>query len=222
MGLPCGTEFLDLLSPQYISDLIAWGAIGARTTESQSHRQLASGLSCPVGFKNGTDGNVRIAVDAIKAASARHHFFSVTKSGHVAVFKTAGNEDCHVILRGGKQPNYDAASVDAAAKALAEAGLAQRLMIDFSHANSSKNPQKQIEVGQDVARQLAAGEDRIFGIMLESHLKAGRQDLVPGKTLVYGQSITDGCISWEDSRKLLDTLAEGVRKRRVKLFEAEH
>ena len=222
MGMPAGCEFLDMITPQYIADLVSWGAIGARTTESQIHRELASGLSSPVGFKNGTDGNVKIAVDAIRAAQAPHHFLSVTKGGHSAIVSTAGNEDCHIILRGGKAPNYDAASVDAAAKALAEAGLAQRLMIDFSHANSSKNPQKQIEVGQDVARQLAAGEDRIFGIMLESHLKAGRQDLVPGKTLVYGQSITDGCISWEDSRKLLDTLAEGVRKRRVKLFEAEH
>ncbi|HEV2008388.1 MAG TPA: 3-deoxy-7-phosphoheptulonate synthase AroG [Burkholderiales bacterium] len=222
MGMPAGCEFLDMITPQYIADLVSWGAIGARTTESQIHRELASGLSSPVGFKNGTDGNIKIAVDAIRAAQAPHHFLSVTKGGHSAIVSTAGNEDCRIILRGGKAPNYDAASVDAAAKALAEAGLAQRLMIDFSHANSSKNPQKQVDVGHDVARQLAGGEDRIFGIMLESHLKAGRQDLVPGKTLVYGQSITDGCISWEDSRKLLDTLAEGVRKRRVKLFEAEH
>src|SRR5437763_1349041 len=161
LGMPCGTEFLDLISPQYIADLIAWGAIGARTTESQSHRQLASGLSCPVGFKNGTDGNVRIAVDAIKAASARHHFISVTKSGHVAVFKTAGNEDCHVILRGGKNPNYDAASIEAACGELAAAGLAQRLMVDFSHANSSKQFQKRLEVGRDVAGQLAKGEIRV-------------------------------------------------------------
>src|SRR5262249_2552502 len=183
LGVPCGTEFLDLISPQYIADLIAWGALGARTTESQPHPQPASGLSCPVGFKNGTDGNIRIAVDAIKAASARHHFISVTKSGHVAVFKTAGNEDCHVILRGGKAPNYDAASVEAACRDLAAAGLAQHLMIDFSHANSSKRYEKQVEVGADVAMQLARGENRIVGVMVESHLHPGRQDLVPGKAL---------------------------------------
>jgi 3-deoxy-7-phosphoheptulonate synthase len=215
LGVPCGTEFLDLISPQYIADLIAWGAIGARTTESQSHRQLASGLSCPVGFKNGTDGNIRIAVDAIKAASARHHFISVTKSGHVAVFKTAGNEDCHVILRGGKAPNYDAASVDAACKELAAAGLAQHLMVDFSHANSSKEYRKQLDVGADIGRQLAAGENRIVGVMIESHLNPGRQDLVPGKALEYGVSITDACIGWSDTVNLLDTLADAVRKRRV-------
>jgi len=221
MGVPAGCEFLDMITPQYIADLVSWGAIGARTTESQIHRELASGLSCPVGFKNGTDGNIKIAVDAIRAAQAPHHFLSVTKAGHSAIVSTAGNEDCHIILRGGKAPNFDAASVDAAAKGLAEAGLAQRLMIDFSHANSSKNAQKQVEVGADVARQLTAGEDRIFGIMVESHLKAGRQDLVPGKPLVYGQSITDGCISWEDSQKLLETLADGVRRRRIKLMETE-
>jgi 3-deoxy-7-phosphoheptulonate synthase len=221
MGMPAGCEFLDMITPQYIADLVSWGAIGARTTESQIHRELASGLSCPVGFKNGTDGNIKIAVDAIRAAQAPHHFLSVTKAGHSAIVSTAGNEDCHIILRGGKAPNFDAASVDAAAKGLAEAGLAQRLMIDFSHANSSKNPQKQVDVGGVVARQLAGGEDRIFGTMVESHLKAGRQDLVPGKPLVYGQSITDGCIGWEDSAKLLDTLADGVRKRRIKLMEAE-
>lgn len=221
MGVPAGCEFLDMITPQYIGDLVSWGAIGARTTESQIHRELASGLSCPVGFKNGTDGNIKIAVDAIRAAQAPHHFLSVTKGGHSAIVSTAGNEDCHIILRGGKQPNFDAASVDAAAKGLAEAGLAQRLMIDFSHSNSSKNFQKQIDVGQDVARQIADGEDRIFGVMVESHLKAGRQDLLHGKPLVYGQSITDGCIGWEDSRKLLDLLAEAVRKRRVKLLETE-
>ncbi len=221
MGVPAGCEFLDMITPQYIADLVSWGAIGARTTESQIHRELASGLSCPVGFKNGTDGNIKIAVDAIRAAQAPHHFLSVTKAGHSAIVSTAGNEDCHIILRGGKTPNYDAASVDAAAKGLAQAGLAQRLMIDFSHSNSSKHSQKQIDVGHDVARQLAGGEDRIFGIMVESNLKAGRQDLLPGKPLVYGQSITDGCIGWEDSRKLLDTLAEAVRKRRVRLLETD-
>lgn len=219
LGVPCGTEFLDLISPQYIADLIAWGAIGARTTESQSHRQLASGLSCPVGFKNGTDGNIRIAVDAIKAASARHHFISITKSGHVAVFKTAGNEDCHVILRGGKSPNYDAASVDAACRELASAGLAQRLMVDFSHANSSKQFQKQLEVGADVAAQLAAGERRVAGVMIESHINPGRQDLLPGKPLEYGVSITDACLGWPDTVNLLETLAEGVRRRRVAVEE---
>jgi len=215
LGLPCGTEFLDLVSPQYIADLVAWGAIGARTTESQSHRQLASGLSCPVGFKNGTDGNIRIAVDAIKAAAARHHFVSITKSGHVAVFKTSGNEDCHVILRGGKQPNYDAAHVEAACHDLAKAGLRQQVMIDFSHANSSKQYQRQMEVGKDVMGQLGRGERRVFGVMIESHLNPGRQDLCPDKPLAYGQSITDACLGWDDSETLLHGLAEAVRQRRL-------
>jgi 3-deoxy-7-phosphoheptulonate synthase len=214
LGVPCGTEFLDLISPQYIADLVSWGAIGARTTESQSHRQLASGISCPVGFKNGTDGNIKIAVDAIKAAAARHHFVSVTKSGHVAVFKTAGNEDCHVILRGGKKPNYDAASVESACADLAAAGLRQQVMIDFSHANSSKQYQRQIEVGHDVAGQIAAGDTRIVGVMIESHLNPGRQDLCPGKPLDYGVSITDACIGWPETETLLRELAEAVRARR--------
>ena len=220
MGMPVGCEFLDMITPQYSADLVSWGAIGARTTESQIHRELASGLSCPVGFKNGTDGNIKIAVDAIRAAQAPHHFLSVTKAGHSAIVSTSGNEDCHAILRGGKAPNYDAASVDAASRELAAAGVPARLMVDFSHANSSKNPQKQVDVGHDVGRQIAGGEDRIFGVMVESHLKAGRQDLVPGKELVYGQSITDGCLGWEDSRALLEHLAEAVRKRRLKA-EAE-
>ena len=219
MGMPVGCEFLDMITPQYIGDLVAWGAIGARTTESQIHRELASGLSCPVGFKNGTDGNIRIAVDAIRAAQAPHHFLSVTKGGHTAIVSTAGNEDCHIILRGGNKPNYDAASVDAAAKTLAEAGIPARLMVDFSHGNSSKKPEKQMDVAQDVARQIASGEERIVGIMVESHLKAGRQDLIPGKELVYGMSITDGCIGWEDSRKLLEVLADAVRKRRLRAEE---
>jgi 3-deoxy-7-phosphoheptulonate synthase len=219
LGMPCGTEFLDLISPQYIADLIAWGAIGARTTESQSHRQLASGLSCPVGFKNGTDGNIRIAVDAIKAANSRHHFISVTKSGHVAVFKTAGNEDCHVILRGGREPNYDAASVEAACRELASAGLRQHLMVDFSHANSSKQYRRQLDVAADVGVQLAAGERRIAGVMAESHINPGRQDLVPGKPLEYGVSITDACLGWEDTVALLEGLAENVRKRRIAVEE---
>jgi 3-deoxy-7-phosphoheptulonate synthase len=215
LGVPCGTEFLDLISPQYIADLIAWGAIGARTTESQSHRQLASGLSCPVGFKNGTDGNVRIAVDAIKAAASRHHFISVTKSGHVAVFKTSGNEDCHVILRGGKVPNFEAPSVAAACAELASAGLRQNLMVDFSHANSSKDYRRQAEVGSAVAAQIGTGERRIVGVMVESHINPGRQDLVPGKPLEYGVSITDACLGWPETVKLLDVLADGVRRRRV-------
>ncbi|MCH8622851.1 3-deoxy-7-phosphoheptulonate synthase AroG [Undibacterium sp. TS12] len=216
LGLPAGTEYLDVISPQYIADLISWGAIGARTTESQVHRELASGLSCPVGFKNGTDGNVKIAVDAIKASSQPHHFLSVTKGGHSAIVSTNGNEDCHIILRGGKTPNYDAASVDAACKDIASAGLASRLMIDASHANSSKNPANQIPVCADIGQQIAAGDTRIVGVMIESHLVAGRQDLVAGKELVYGQSVTDGCIDWESSIKVLEGLAESVRQRRLK------
>ena len=221
LGVPVGCEFLDMITPQYIADVVSWGAIGARTTESQIHRELASGLSCPVGFKNGTDGNIRIAVDAIRAAQAPHHFLSVTKAGHSAIVATAGNEDCHIILRGGAKPNYDAASVDAAARGLAETGIPSRLMIDFSHGNSSKKPEKQVEVGDDVARQIAGGDGRIFGVMVESHLKAGRQDLVPGKELVYGMSITDGCIGWEESSKLLGVLAGAVSERRVKAQRAE-
>ena len=215
LGLPCGTEFLDLLSPQYISDLIAWGAIGARSTESQTHRQLASGLSCPVGFKNGTDGSIKVAVDALRAAAAPHAFMGMTKTGQAAIFETIGNEDCHVILRGGRTPNYDAASVDDAARSLASAGLAPHLMVDFSHANASKQYQKQMEVGADVARQLTAGDERIVGVMVESHINAGRQDLVPGQPLAYGVSITDPCLGWEETAQLLETLADGVRKRRL-------
>jgi 3-deoxy-7-phosphoheptulonate synthase len=214
LGLPAGTEFLDVISPQYIADLISWGAIGARTTESQVHRELASGLSCPVGFKNGTDGNVKIAVDAIKAASQPHHFLSVTKGGHSAIVSTNGNEDCHIILRGGKAPNYDAASVDAACKDIAANGLASRLMIDSSHANSSKKPENQVPVCADIATQIAAGDTRIVGVMIESHLVAGRQDLIPGKDLTYGQSVTDGCIGWEQSLNVLEGLAAAVKQRR--------
>jgi len=215
LGLPCGTEFLDLLSPQYISDLIAWGAIGARTTESQTHRQLASGLSCPVGFKNVTDGSIRVAVDALRAAAAPHAFMGMTKTGQAAIFETAGNEDCHVILRGGKAPNYDAASVEAASRELAAAGLAAHLMIDFSHANASKQYQRQLEVATDVGRQVAAGDERIVGVMVESHLNPGRQDLVPGQALAYGVSITDACLGWDDTEKVLDKLAAAVRSRRL-------
>ncbi len=218
-GVPAGCEFLDMITPQYIADLVSWGAIGARTTESQVHRELASGLSCPVGFKNGTDGNVRIALDAIRAAQAPHHFLSVTKDGHSAIVSTLGNEDCHIILRGGNQPNYDADNVDAAAKSLAESGIPARIMIDCSHGNSGKDPNNQIRVGQDVAAQVAMGDSRIFGVMVESHLKAGRQDLIPGKELLYGQSITDACVGWEDSRKLIEGLAAAVRQRRLKAAE---
>jgi len=216
MGLPAGCEYLDMITPQYIADLVSWGAIGARTTESQVHRELASGLSCPVGFKNGTDGNVRIAAEAIRAAQQPHHFLSVTKGGHSAIVSTKGNEDCHIILRGGSAPNYDAASVEAACRELARNGLAQRLMIDASHANSSKNPENQLTVAESIAAQLEAGETRIVGVMIESHLVGGRQDLVPGKPLVHGQSITDACLGWDDSVKLLDRLAAGVRGRRLR------
>jgi 3-deoxy-7-phosphoheptulonate synthase len=205
-----------MITPQYIADLVAWGAIGARTTESQVHRELASGLSCPVGFKNGTDGNVRIAAEAIRAAQQPHHFLSVTKGGHSAIVSTKGNEDCHIILRGGTRPNFDAASVEAACQELARNGLAQRLMIDASHANSQKKHENQRAVVEDVSHQLEAGETRIVGVMVESHLVAGRQDLVPGKPLTYGQSITDACLGWEDSVQLLDRLAAAVRNRRLK------
>ena len=216
MAVPAGSEFLDMITPQYVADLVSWGAIGARTTESQVHRELASGLSCPVGFKNGTDGNIRIALDAIRAAQAPHHFLSVTKDGHSAIVSTTGNEDCHIILRGGKNPNYDSENVAATAKSLAEAGIAARIMIDCSHGNSGKEPQKQLEVGHQVAAQIAEGDERIFGMMIESHLKAGRQDLMPGKQLVYGLSITDACVGWEDTRNLVEELADAVRRRRLK------
>ena len=219
MGLPCATEFLDTITPQYTADLISWGAIGARTTESQVHRELASGLSCPVGFKNGTDGNIGIAVDAIRAAQSPHHFLSVTKAGHSAIVSTNGNEDCHVILRGGKQPNFDAASIAAVCSDLGKAGLAARVMVDFSHGNSRKDYRRQMEVASDVSGQLAAGEDRIFGVMIESHLKEGRQDLQPGIALDHGVSITDACIGWEDTVAVLDRLAAAVRRRRVALAE---
>jgi len=214
LGMPAAMEFLDMITPQYTADLISWGAIGARTTESQVHRELASGLSCPVGFKNGTDGSVRVAIDAINTASSPHHFLSVTKEGQSAIISTAGNEDCHVILRGGKAPNYDATSVDAACVSLASGGLAPRLMIDCSHANSSKQYQQQIEVARDVGAQVAKGDMRIIGVMVESHLNAGRQEHTPGCKLEYGKSITDACLGWEDSVKLLETLAASVRARR--------
>jgi len=220
LGLPAGVEFLDVISPQYIADLVAWGAIGARTTESQVHRELASGLSCPVGFKNGTTGDVKIAADAVGAASHPHHFLSVTKEGGTAIVATQGNPDCHVILRGGKAPNYDAASVQSASEVLGKSQLPARLMIDASHANSSKNPENQPKVIDDIATQLEAGEQRVVGVMIESHLVAGRQDLVEGQPLVYGQSITDGCIDWDSTMRVLERLAEAVRARRRQQLEA--
>jgi len=213
-GVPAAVEFLDVISPQYIGDLVSWGAIGARTTESQVHRELASGLSAAVGFKNGTDGNVKIAVDALLAARQSHHFLSVHKSGQVAIVETRGNEDCHIILRGGKAPNYDAESVKAACSELARAGLPERLMIDCSHANAAKQFRRQAEVAAEIGRQLAGGERRIVGAMVESHLVEGRQELEKGRPLTFGQSITDPCLGWDDSVKLLDGLAQAVRSRR--------
>ncbi|NKB56373.1 MAG: 3-deoxy-7-phosphoheptulonate synthase [Alphaproteobacteria bacterium] len=214
LGLPAGCEFLDMTIPQYIADLVSWAAIGARTTESQVHRELASGLSCPVGFKNGTSGDVKIAVDAVAAAAQPHHFLAVTKEGRSAIATTAGNEDCHIILRGGsKAPNYDAESVDAACAAAAKSGLTEAVIIDASHANSSKDPDKQPQVMADVARQIAAGDQRIVGVMIESHLVGGRQDLVAGESLTYGQSITDGCIDWDSSVAVLENLAGAVTAR---------
>jgi 3-deoxy-7-phosphoheptulonate synthase len=218
LGVPAGSEFLDVISPQYIGDLIAWGAIGARTTESQVHRELASGISAPIGFKNGTDGNIRIATDAIQSASRGHHFLSVHKNGQVAIVQTNGNQDCHVILRGGKGPNYDAASVAAACKDLEAAKLHPSLMVDFSHANSSKQHQKQLEVAADIAEQIAGGSRSVFGVMIESHLQAGAQKFTPGKDdaakLTYGQSITDACLGWDDSVAAIETLAQAVKQRR--------
>ena len=218
LGMPAGSEFLDVISPQYLGDLIAWGAIGARTTESQVHRELSSGLSAPIGFKNGTDGNIRIATDAIQAAAQPHHFLSIHKNGQVSIVQTKGNKDCHVILRGGKTPNYDAASVGAACDALAAADLSPALMVDCSHANSSKQHDRQVDVAADVATQLRAGSRRIFGVMVESHLLPGAQKFTPGKDdpsqLNYGQSITDACIGWDDSLEVLGVLADAVRARR--------
>jgi 3-deoxy-7-phosphoheptulonate synthase len=214
LGMPAGAEFLDMITPQYVADLVSWGAIGARTTESQVHRELTSGLSCPVGFKNGTDSGVRVAIDAIKTASSPHHFLSVTKEGQSAIFSTTGNEDCHVILRGGKTPNYDAKSVNEACESLTAARLAPILMIDCSHGNSSKDYLRQKVVAQDIANQLAEGDKRIIGVMLESHLNEGRQDHAPGCDLVYGQSITDACLGWDDTVEMLELLASAVRVRR--------
>jgi len=213
MGLPAGTEFLDLISPQYVADLISWGAIGARTTESQGHRELASGLSCPVGFKNGTNGTLKIALDAIRSASQPHHFLSVTKDGFSAIFGTSGNQDCHVILRGGNRPNYDTESINISSDEMEAAGFKPRMMVDFSHANSRKRPQKQLDVGRDVAGQIARGDPRIIGVMIESFLVAGRQDWRSDQELTYGQSITDACINWDETESLLRELAKAVRTR---------
>ena len=214
-GVPTGTEFLDLISPQYIADLISWGAIGARTTESQGHRELASGLSCPIGFKNSTDGGFKIAIDAVKAASSPHVFMSLNKEGHSAIFSTKGNHDCHIILRGGKQPNYDAASIQHAAEQLEKYGLKPLMMVDCSHANSMKDYRRQVDVCNSVVAQVADGENRIMGVMLESHLVEGRQDVIDGQSLTYGQSVTDACISWETTEGCLRDLADAVRKRRL-------
>jgi 3-deoxy-7-phosphoheptulonate synthase len=219
-GVPAAGEFLDVISPQYIGDLISWGAIGARTTESQVHRELASGLSAPIGFKNGTDGNTRIAIDAVMSAARPHHFLSIHKNGRVAIVETTGNQDCHLILRGGKQPNYDATSVAAACADLETARLPARLMVDCSHANSSKRHEKQIEVAQDIATQITDGSQHIFGVMVESHLKAGAQKFNPGTDdpakLAYGQSITDACLGWDDSVQVLDVLSNAVQARRMR------
>lgn len=214
-GLPAACEFLDVTTPQYIADLVAWGAIGARTTESQIHREMASGLSCPVGFKNGTNGDVKVAVDAVLAASQPHHFLAVTKEGRAAIATTTGNGDCHLVLRGGKTPNYDAASVAAAAEVLRKAGLPERIMVDVSHANSGKNHENQPAVVADVCAQVATGATPIMGVMIESHLVAGRQDIVPGQPLTYGQSVTDACVDWETSVRMLDDLAAAVRAGRA-------
>ena len=220
LGLPAGSEFLDVISPQYLADLIAWGAIGARTTESQVHRELASGISAPIGFKNGTDGNIKIATDAIQAAAGGHHFLSVHKNGQVAIVQTQGNPDCHVILRGGKAPNYDAHSVATACQELAKAHLPTSLMVDCSHANSSKQHEKQLDVARDIANQIAGGSRSIFGVMVESHLLAGAQKFTPGKDkaaeLEYGKSITDACLGWDDSLQSLEVLSQAVKTRRAR------
>jgi 3-deoxy-7-phosphoheptulonate synthase len=215
LGVPAATEYLDLITPQYVSDLIAWGAIGARTTESQGHRELASGVSCPIGFKNSTDGTIKIAIDAIRAAMSPHHFLSLTKAGHSAIFSTTGNEDVHIILRGGHgRPNYDTVSVEQVAEGLVKANLRPNIMVDFSHANSLKQCQRQLIVCHDVAAQIANGDYRLMGVMIESHLKGGSQNVVEGQELIYGQSITDPCLSWEDTAPLLRDLAIAVQRRR--------
>lgn len=219
LGLPAGCEYLDMVTPQYVSDLVSWAAIGARTTESQIHRQLASGISCPVGFKNGTDGNIAIAVDAVRAAASPHHFLAVTKDGRAGIAATAGNKDCHIVLRGGRVPNNDAASVHGACEIARNAGLKPAVMIDASHANSAKDPARQVQVIDDIARQVAGGDRRIVGVMIESHIVGGRQDLGNGRPLTYGQSITDGCIGWDDSVAAVERLAAAVSERREEANE---
>ncbi|ASK67938.1 3-deoxy-7-phosphoheptulonate synthase [Shewanella bicestrii] len=216
-GMPTAGEFLDMITPQYVADMMCWGAIGARTTESQVHRELASGLSCPVGFKNGTDGTIKVAIDAIGAANAPHHFLSVTKFGHSAIVSTKGNPDCHIILRGGREPNYSASHVAQISEQLKKAKLVDNIMIDFSHANSSKQYQRQMDVANDVAEQVAAGNKAIFGVMVESYLVEGRQDLIEGQELCYGQSITDACIGWDDTERLLAVLNQSVIARRQRV-----
>lgn len=216
-GMPTAGEFLDMITPQYVADMMCWGAIGARTTESQVHRELASGLSCPVGFKNGTDGTIKVAIDAIGAANAPHHFLSVTKFGHSAIVSTKGNPDCHIILRGGREPNYSASHVAQISDQLKKAKLVDNIMIDFSHANSSKQYQRQMVVANEVAEQVAAGNQAIFGVMVESHLVEGRQDLIEGQALCYGQSVTDACIGWEDTERLLAVLNQSVVERRQRV-----
>ncbi len=213
-GMPAGTEYLDPISPQYVADLVSWGAIGARTTESQVHRELASGMSCPIGFKNATNGGLQVAIDAVGSATNPHHFLSVTKAGKSAIFSTAGNQDCHIILRGGKGPNYSSQAINEAANLLETSGLAPRVMVDCSHANSFKQHEKQVDVGRSIADQLSGGDMRIFGVMVESHLVAGRQDARPGTELTYGQSITDACMGWEETEDLLHMLARAVHRRR--------
>ncbi len=224
LGVPAGSELLDTTSPQYLADLIAWGAIGARTTESQVHRELASGTSSPIGFKNGTDGNVRVAIDAIVAARNPHNFLGIHKNGRVAMIRTGGNPDCHLILRGGREPNYDSASVAAACVELKQSGCAPAVMIDCSHANSARQPQRQVEVAADIAAQMAGGNASIIGVMVESHLLGGRQAFTPGSddpsALVYGQSITDGCLGWDDSVRVLEMLDRAVAERRERVSAA--
>jgi len=214
MGLPTAGEFLDVISPQYVGDLMSWGAIGARTTESQIHRELASGLSCPVGFKNGTKGSIQIAIDGIGAGNNPHHFLSVTKFGHSAIITTKGNEDCHIILRGGSEPNYSAEHVNATAKQLAAAGVNEKVMVDFSHANSAKQFKRQLDVSTDIAQQISAGSRSLFGVMIESHLVEGNQKVVEGQELTYGQSITDACIGWQDTEAVMEQLSQAVLARR--------
>jgi len=214
LGLPTAGEFLDMITPQYVGDLMSWGAIGARTTESQVHRELASGMSCPVGFKNGTDGTIKVAIDAIGSANAPHHFLSVTKFGHSAIISTGGNPDCHIILRGGKAPNYSAEDVNSIMQGLELVGQPQNIMIDFSHANSEKKFQKQMDVSTNVSGQISGGNEAIFGVMVESHLVEGRQDLVDGKVATYGQSITDACIGWADTETMMAELSDSITARR--------